>query len=106
MTWLETSRFLTVFGSGIITLGLYDQARKVLVTKSVDDLSTILVISLIINESVWLNYGASLGEWPIILISGMNIPAVLMIMYGYFRFRKIERIKLAISDRMRGRSLV
>ncbi|MEK7183990.1 MAG: SemiSWEET family transporter [Patescibacteria group bacterium] len=88
MTWLELSRWLTVFGSGIITLGLYDQARKVLISRSVDDLSTVLVISLIINESVWLNYGASLGEWPIMLISGANIPAVLMIMVGYFKYRE------------------
>lgn len=90
MTWLETSRFLTVLGSGVITVGLYDQARKVLVTKSVNDLSTVLVLSLIVNETVWFNYGTSLGEWPIMLISGANIPAVLMIMIGYIKYRKIE----------------
>jgi uncharacterized protein with PQ loop repeat len=89
MTWLTIARILTVVGSGTITLGLYDQARKVWATRSVNDLSTVLVVSLIVNETVWLNYGTTLGEWPIMLISGMNIPAVLMIMVGYFKFRKL-----------------
>ena len=92
MSWLEISRFLTVLGSVTITIGLYDQARKILTTKSVNDFSAVMVISLIVNETVWLNYGTSLGEWPIMLISGLNIPAVLMIIYGYFRYRKPEKM--------------
>lgn len=87
MTWLETSRFLTVFGSAAITIGLYDQVRKALTTKSVNDLSTILVLSLIVNETVWFNYGYSLSEWPIMLISGLNLPAVIMIAFAFLKFR-------------------
>lgn len=87
MAWLEISRLFAVIGSMIITLGLYDQARKVWRTKSVDDLSTALVLSLVINESVWLNYGTALREWPIVLVSGVNIPAVALIAVGYLRHK-------------------
>lgn len=87
MNWLELSRVLTVVGSGIITVGLYAQAHKAFVNKSVDDFSMVLVLSLIINELVWFNYGVALREWPIILISGLNIPAVSMIMFCFFSYR-------------------
>lgn len=91
MNWLAVSRPLTVVGSIIITLGLYHQAGKIWSTRSVDDFSTILVISLIVNEAVWLNYGMALSEWPIILISGANIPAVALIAVGHLNYRKNKR---------------
>lgn len=88
MTWLEFSRILASIGSSTIVVGLYLQAIKMHRTKSVDDFSTILVLSLVINELAWFNYGLALSEWPILLIAGLNIPAVFSMLLGYFMYRK------------------
>lgn len=85
--WIEASRVLTVLGSASITIGLYVQALKAVRTKSMDDFSPVLVISLVVNEVVWLNYGVALGEWPIVLLSGFNIPPVLILTGAYIIHR-------------------
>lgn len=85
---LEFCRILTVVASFLITIGLYDQSIKIWCTKSAKDFTLTIVISLIFSELAWLNYGLALQEWPIIFISSINIPAVLLCMFGYFRYRK------------------
>lgn len=73
--------------SVLITLGLYDQSLKVWRTKSAKDFTTSIVVAILVNEVAWLNYGFSIGEWPVIVVSLLNIPAALVAAVGYFRFR-------------------
>ncbi len=86
MTYVEISRILTVIVSITITYGLYDQANKIWKTKSAKDFTASLLISLIANELIWLNYGIALREWPIIFITLLNIPAVIKAIIGYRRW--------------------
>jgi MtN3 and saliva related transmembrane protein len=88
---LEISRILTVIASIVITIGLYMQMIKIYKTQSAKDFDTILVISLVANEYAWLNYGLNLHEWPVILISGLNLPAVTGIGIGYIKYRNSNR---------------
>lgn len=88
MTYLEVSRVVLVIGSISITCGLYAQAIKIWRTKSAKDFSLALVVALVVNEAVWLNYGIALGEWPIIAIGIANTPAVIVVVAGFFQYCK------------------
>jgi uncharacterized protein with PQ loop repeat len=88
MTQLPTARLLVVIASAFITLGLYGQVRKIFCTKSAGDFYPVLLLALLANELTWLNYGLALREWPVILIAGLNLPAVGGALIGYWRFHK------------------
>lgn len=81
--YLQVSRILVLTGSISITAGLYLQAIKLWRTKSASDFAPLLVLSVLYNEIVWLNYGLALWEWPIIMIGLLNIPAAVAIFVGY-----------------------
>ncbi|OQB05702.1 MAG: MtN3/saliva family protein [bacterium ADurb.Bin212] len=86
MDYLELSRLFTIVASIVITLGLYRQIVKIWKTKSAKDFSLLLIVALFINEIAWLNYGLALGEWPIIFIGVINIPAIVMAFYGFLKY--------------------
>ncbi|MCL5795012.1 MAG: SemiSWEET family transporter [Patescibacteria group bacterium] len=87
MNWLEISRFFTVIASLAITFGVYVQSYKIWKTKSAGDFTFILIIALVFNEVAWLNYGIALREWPIILISSLNIPGIVATAIGYIKYK-------------------
>ena len=85
-TYPEISRVITVLASLTITFGLYAQCCKLFRTRSARDFNPALVGSLLFSEIVWLNYGLVLGEWPIVLISCLNLAPVALITLGYWRY--------------------
>jgi MtN3 and saliva related transmembrane protein len=86
MNYLDISRYLTIVASVVITAGFYAQVWKIFATKSAKDFSLILLIALVINEFAWLNYGYALSEWPIILLGCLNVPALFVALYGFFKY--------------------
>jgi len=91
MSYLEISRIITILASVIITFGLYDQALKIFRTKSAKDFTWSIIFALLLNELAWINYGFSLAEWPIILVGVVNIPAIIIIVFGYYKFNGIRK---------------
>lgn len=87
MNYLEISRFITLFASIFITIGLYDQAIKIWRTKSAKDFTTTIIVALIFNEFAWLNYGFSLREWPIMTIGILNVPAAIIAGIGFWKYK-------------------
>lgn len=87
MDYAFFSRIITVVASIAITIGLYHQGIKIWRTKSVTDFSWIIVVALLFNDLAWLNYGLSINEWPIIVVSIANLPATVMVGVGYQKFR-------------------
>lgn len=85
---LQLDRVLVTLASAAITFSLYDQARKIWRTKSVQDFTWTILVALLFNELAWFKYGLGLREWPIILVSALNLPAVLAAGLGYLRYRK------------------
>jgi len=57
--------------------------------KSSDDFSFLMILSLVVCQVSWINYGAFLDEWPILSISLLELPAGIMALIGYFKFRTI-----------------
>ncbi len=90
MTYIEFSRLFVIFASITITSGLYAQTFKLWKTRSAKDFSGVLVVSIIINELGWLNYGFALHEWPIIAVGIANTPAAIAIAVGYKKYRRKE----------------
>jgi len=66
VNYLEFSRILVILGSAATTFGLYAQAFKLWKIRSARDFSGILIVSVVVNEVVWLNYGFSLSEWDVL----------------------------------------
>lgn len=89
--YIQISRFVVLIASMAITLGLYAQLFKLHRTKSADDFSAVLVTALLLNELAWLNYGCALREWPMILVGSANMPAVVGIVIGYWRYHHEDR---------------
>ncbi len=87
MDYLEISRIFTVIASVAVTVGVYVQAYKIWRTKSAKDFTWVIIIALILNEIAWLNYGLALSEWPIILISSVNIPGIIFTFIGFVKYR-------------------
>jgi uncharacterized protein with PQ loop repeat len=82
----EISRVITLMASLTITFGLYAQCLKLFRTRSAKDFTPVLAGSLLFSEIVLLNYGLVLGEWPIVLISCLNMAPVVLITIGYGRY--------------------
>lgn len=87
LTTLEDSRLLVTIASFLLTIGLWVQMIKMWRTRSVDDFAPLLLAALLFNEVSWLNYGILLNEWPIWLVAGANLPAVIGAIIGYFKYR-------------------
>jgi len=85
--YLDISRIGVLVASVAITAGLYHQALKIWRTRSARDFTITLVVALLFNEVAWLNYGVALREWPIIVVSFANVPAVVIASIGYARYR-------------------
>jgi uncharacterized protein with PQ loop repeat len=88
MDYPTISRFAVTVASFLITVGLYQQAYKIWKTRSVHDFAAIVIAAVLVNELAWLNYGVMLAEWPIILVTALNLIPAVAICTGYIRFRR------------------
>lgn len=87
-----TIRTLVVIASVILTLGLLLQTIKMFKTKSAKDFSAALIIALLFSDVVWLIYGIRLHEWPIIVITTVNLPIEAVIVVGFIRYGLEKRV--------------
>jgi uncharacterized protein with PQ loop repeat len=88
MDYPTVSRLAVTAASCLITVGLYQQAHKIWSTKGVRDIAAIVVVAVLLNELAWLNYGIMLAEWPIVLVTSLNLLPAIVICAGYIRFRR------------------
>ncbi|TAN53245.1 MAG: hypothetical protein EPN21_01770 [Methylococcaceae bacterium] len=91
LSYLEVSRLLIALSSPLVTYGLYHQVWKIFKTKSAKDFSLSLISALMLSEAIWLNYGLVIEEWPIILVSCINFPAVILAVIGYYLYGATTR---------------
>lgn len=75
------------YAAGIFTLiNMFPQVIKTVKTKSVEDLSLLMVISYILSMLLWVIYAAFIVSWPIIITNSIafligSVLLVLMIIY-------------------------
>ena len=87
MSYIDFSRYIVTASSVLLILGLYHQVYKMFKTKSTDDFSSLMIVSLICCQVTWVNYGYVLNEWPILILSSIELPAGFLAMYGHLKFR-------------------
>lgn len=75
--------------AGILTsLAMLPQLLKVLKEKNVDDLSPLMLITLILGLSLWVWYGVLKKELPIIYSNAFAVLVNLSLLSCYFFYRK------------------
>lgn len=89
--YLDFSRTLAFITSMTLTLGMYIQVIKIFRTKSAQDFTLILILALLMDELAWLNYGIAIKEWPVFLLGFLSLPAAILALVGYLKYRKGEK---------------
>jgi len=87
MTYADIARLLVTLTSFLLTYGLWAQVVKTWKTRSAKDFAAPTVISWLLAEIAWLNYGIAIREYPMILLGISNLPAAILAVIGYFKFR-------------------
>lgn len=75
--------------AGILTsISMLPQLIKVLKEKNVDDLSPVMLLTLIAGLSLWIWYGIGKGEAPIIYSNAFAVLVNLCLLISYLIYRK------------------
>jgi MtN3 and saliva related transmembrane protein len=84
MNWTELAGH---FGAFLSSITFIPQVYKAWQTKSVGDLSLVMICIVFISTIVWLVYGISLNLWPVIIANGIICALSLMLIYFKFTFK-------------------
>ncbi|CAN5136031.1 hypothetical protein BH09BAC3_BH09BAC3_31760 [soil metagenome] len=81
MSWIEAIGHLGAFMSAVTFV---PQVYKVWQTKSVNDLSLVMIFIVFASTIVWLVYAVALMLWPVIIAN--SIVCFLSVLLIYFKF--------------------
>ncbi len=85
MNWIELTGH---FGAFLTSVTFVPQVYKAWQTKSVGDLSLVMIFIVFISTIVWLIYAVSLMLWPVIIANGIVSLLSLLLIYFKFTFKK------------------
>ncbi|MCD4666605.1 hypothetical protein K8R47_02230 [archaeon] len=77
----------TVFGIGM-TFGYFTQVAKILKNKSARDVSLITYILFGLGVAVWLIYGISIKDLPIIISNIVALIGAITVIISYLIYKK------------------
>lgn len=84
----------TIVGSSAATLTMLSfipQIVRSLKTRSVKDVSPVMLFQLSIGVSLWMFYGAHLKDPIIILANGITLLSLMVLIFLYFKFERIVK---------------
>ena len=70
-----------------MSLANYPQAYKIYKTKSAGDISVLTYLILVFGGAIWLFYGISIKNFPIIITYSFGVFFVLLVLVGIFKYR-------------------
>ncbi|WP_417429533.1 SemiSWEET transporter [Halpernia sp.] len=79
---------LGLIAGGITSIAMLLQLIKVLKEKDVEDLSLVMILTLICGLSLWVWYGFLKDELPIILSNAFAVLVNICLLISYFIYRK------------------
>ena len=79
---------LGLIAGGITSVAMLPQLIKVLKEKDVEDLSVLMICTLILGLSLWVWYGFLKDELPIILSNAFAVLVNICLLAAYFFYRK------------------
>lgn len=85
MHWIE---FFGYFGAFLTAITFMPQVWKAWQTKSVGDLSTNMLLIVVLSTIVWLVYGIYLMLIPVIIANSIVLILTLTLLYFKSSFRK------------------
>ncbi|MNJ92246.1 MtN3/saliva family protein [compost metagenome] len=80
--------FLGIIAGILTSISMLPQLIKVLKEKNVDDLSPVMLLTLIIGLSLWVWYGIKKSEVPIIYSNNFAVLVNLCLLISYLIYRK------------------
>lgn len=80
--------FLGIIAGILTCISMLPQLIKVLKEKNVDDLSPVMLLTLIIGLSLWVWYGIMKTEVPIIYSNSFAVLVNLCLLISYLIYRK------------------
>lgn len=84
---MNIQNFFGIAGGIVSSVTFLPQVIKIWKTKSAKDLSMVTLFFLILNVSLWLTYGALIGDLPLMITNGIVLAMVLMMVYFKLTFK-------------------
>ena len=92
MHWFE---YFGYFGSFLTSITFIPQVYKAWQSKSVGDLSTWMMLIVVLSTIVWLAYGFGITSGPVILANAIVLVLSLVLLNFKYRFkRKTNKSKI------------
>ncbi|KIA90692.1 SemiSWEET transporter [Kaistella jeonii] len=79
---------LGLVAGGITSVAMLPQLIKVLKEKDVEDLSLLMICTLIVGLSLWVWYGFTKNELPIILSNAFAVLVNICLLISFLIYRK------------------
>ena len=79
---------LGLVAGGITSVAMLPQLIKVLKNKDVEDLSWLMIGTLIVGLSLWVWYGILKEEFPIILSNAFAVLVNICLLIAFFTYKK------------------
>lgn len=77
------------FAAGVlITISMLPQVIKSYKTKSVEDISFLMLIIIMLGTALWVIYGVLIASLPIVLMDGFGFIANLALVFLKIKYRK------------------
>ena len=84
MQWFE---YFGYFGSFLTSITFIPQVYKAWQSKSVGDLSTWMMLIVVLSTLVWLAYGFGINSGPVIVANTIVLILSLILIYLKYRFK-------------------
>ncbi len=81
--------------AAVLTTGSFGfQVWKIIQTKRTEDISWMMYAILLLGVSLWLWYGLSIGELPVILANAVTLLFVVSVLLLKWRYEKLKKVPL------------
>lgn len=91
MIWIE----FIGYAAGIFTLiNFLPQVLKSYTTKSVEDVSYLMVITYAISMILWVTYAYLINSWPIMITNSIAFLMSVVQLFLMFKYEKNEKKKI------------
>ena len=82
--------FMAVFTS---TISLLPQIYKAIVSKSTEDLSSLMLVNFVLSSAMWIWYGLLTMSWAVWATNILMLIFALILAYIKFKFEKVSYVK-------------
>jgi len=75
----------------VVSLAFFPQAYRIVKNKSSADVSLTTILMVGISIFIWLLYGISINNYPIIISDTIGLLGIIIVLIVYFKYRRRRR---------------